>query len=120
MSVISKLFVVSLFFGLFVSVAQAQLLVSDNNTKITFVVVNGGLDSPNPGVTCIQVSDPLSASCTKGYVAIKGSNKELLSAALHAKATGSNIWLNYDDAAGQQHCPGITYTNCAVSSIGLK
>jgi len=103
-----------------IATSHAEMLVSDNNTKIIFVSVNGGTDSPNPGTTCIKVSDTVSENCTAGFIAIPRNNKELLSAAFQAKATSSSIWLNYSDSADQQHCPGQSFTNCTVSGIGLK
>lgn len=91
-----------------------------DNIKVTFVAVNGGTDSPNQGTTCIKVSATLPAACAGQFVAIKNNNKELISAALHAKATGRDIWLYYDPNAGSNHCPGQVFTPCAVNSIGLK
>ncbi|MFD1878241.1 hypothetical protein ACFSF3_15220 [Vibrio chagasii] len=93
--------------------------VSDN-TKVVFVAVNGGTDSANPGTSCIKVSSAVSSSCDSGYIAIPNNNKALLSASLQAKATNTNVWLNYNSAAVKQHCPGLVFTNCTVSSIALK
>ena len=97
------------------SFAQEQVL--DKKT-ITFVAVNGQASSPNSGVSCVRVDSGLVSQCL-GYVAIKDNNQALLSAALHAKATGNPVWFYYDDAAGKNHCPGKVFTPCAVNSIGL-
>lgn len=101
------------------SISLGEGLVVDN-IKIEFVMVNGGSDSPNIGTTCIKVSATLPETCAGQFVAIKNNNKALLSAALHAKATGSNIWFYYETDAGSNHCPGQVFTPCAVNSIGLR
>ncbi|HEY6528759.1 MAG TPA: hypothetical protein VIZ65_08690 [Cellvibrionaceae bacterium] len=100
------------------SVHAAQKVLDDK--KITFVVVNGGADSPNQGTTCIRIDNGISEQCTSGFVAIRNNNKELISAALHAKATERPIWFFYEDASGSNHCPGAVFTPCVVTSIGLK
>jgi hypothetical protein len=97
------------------SFGQEQYLDKKN---ITFVAVNGQTSSPNSGVTCVKVNSGLVSQCL-GYVAIKDNNEALLSAALHAKATGNQVWFYYEDAAGKNHCPGKVFTPCAVNSIGL-
>ncbi len=99
--------------------AQATQRVLDDK-KITIVIVNGGADSPNPGVTCVRIDSGISEQCTGGFVAIRNNNKELISAALHAKATERPIWFYYEDASGSNHCPGAVFTPCVVTSIGLK
>ena len=91
-----------------------------DNEKITFVAVNGGVDSSNPGTTCLRIKSDISAICAGGWVAIKNNNKELLSAALHAKATERDVWFYFEDSFGSNHCPGKVFTNCVVNSIGLK
>ncbi len=88
-------------------------------TKIKYVLVNGGQDSPNSGTTCIKIESSLRDVCN-GYVALKNNNQALLSAALHAKATGNSVWFYYDDQQGNNHCPGATFTPCALNSIGLR
>lgn len=88
-----------------------------NGITITAVAVNGGTDTVNPGTTCIMVSAPVSAGCSAGYLAIQNNNKELIAAALQARATGKNIWLYYEDAIGSYHCPGLVFTPCSVISI---
>lgn len=90
-----------------------------NNSKIEFVAVNGAEDAPNPGTTCIRVTEQIPESCN-GYMAIPNNNNSLISAALHAKATGKDVWIHYEVPASAQHCPGIVFTNCTVSSIGLR
>lgn len=93
--------------------AQATQRVLDDK-KITFVVVNGGVDSPNQGVTCVRIDSGISEQCTGGFVAIRNNNKELISAALHAKATERPIWFYYENASGSNHCPGAVFTPCVV------
>src|SRR5690349_17340729 len=85
---------------------------------ITGVSVNGGSDTVNPGTSCVRISAPVPAVCTNGYVAIQNNNKQLLSAALQAKATGSKVWFYYADS-GNFHCPGRVFTACSVIGIEL-
>ncbi|TVZ37842.1 hypothetical protein P886_2188 [Alteromonadaceae bacterium 2753L.S.0a.02] len=99
------------------AVLSAQVVVGD--TKIQYVLVNGGEDSPNSGTTCIKISDSVRDTCN-GYVAVINNNQALLSAALHAKATGNSVWFYYDDNKGNNHCPGAVFTPCALNSIGLR
>ncbi len=87
---------------------------------ISLVAVNGGVDTMNPGTTCVQVSTPVLAACPSGYVAILNNNKLLIAAALQAKAASSKVWFYYDDSSGSHHCPGIVMTPCSVNSIGLN
>ena len=104
---------------LFVSVSYAgQPILWD--TTITSISVNGGADSANPGTTCILVANPVTTSCTSGYVAILNNNKQLLSAAMLAKSSGSKIALYYEDTSATQHCPGLVFTPCTVISIILR
>jgi len=97
------------------STAFAGQIISE--TTIATVAVNGGSDSPNIGTTCVQVTSPVSAACTGGYVAILNNNKQLIAAALLNKATASKIMFYYEEASGSNHCPGIVYTPCVVNSI---
>ncbi|CCN49415.1 exported hypothetical protein [Vibrio nigripulchritudo MADA3029] len=99
--------------------AVAEMRVSDN-TRVVFVAVNGGSDSHNSGTSCIKVSNVVSSSCESGFIAIPNNNKALLSAALQAKATNVDVWVNYNNASVRQHCPGLVFTHCTVSSIALK
>ena len=109
----------ALAFGSLASIAEAGgVMLGD--TTIASVAVNGGADTANPGTTCIQVTSPVSASCTAGYVAIPNNNKQLIGAALLNKTTGGKINLYYDDAVGTQHCPGFVFTSCSVNSIQSK
>jgi hypothetical protein len=98
--------------------ASAERRVLDNK-RITFVLVNGAQDSPNSGTTCVKIDSGLVDAC-RGFAAIKNNNQELLSAALHAKATERGVWFYYDDNHGSNHCPGHVFTPCAVISIGLR
>ena len=65
-----------------------------NDTTIKQIAVNGGADSSNPGLTCIQLPDAvgvsqLSAACVGGWIAIQNNNKSLIAAALTARANNS-------------------------------
>jgi len=91
----------------------------DVETTITAVSVNGGSDSANPGTSCVRIANPVVAACTGGVVAIQNNNKQLIAAALQAKATGSKVWFYYSDA-GNFHCPGLVFTPCSVISIELR
>ncbi|AZN35142.1 hypothetical protein [Iodobacter ciconiae] len=96
----------------------AQQQMADNVT-INSVSVNGGLDSPNQGTTCVTVSAG-AHMCPAGYVAIPNNNKQLIAAALAAKANGSKVWLYFEDASVSYHCPGRVFTPCGVNSIEVK
>lgn len=92
------------------------------NTVMSQVVVNGGLDTANPGTSCIVVGTQVSSACPASRVAIPNNNKQLLAAALQAKATGGRVWLYYaiqSDEKPKFHCPGQVLTPCAVISISL-
>ena len=91
-----------------------------DNTTITQVVVNGGADTANPGTTCLQISSAVSQACTVAFLAIPNNNKQLLAAALQAKAAGNRVWLYYENNAGLLHCPGLVFTPCSVISISVK
>jgi hypothetical protein len=101
------------------SAAHADQITVDGTT-IERVVVNGGTDTANAGTTCLRISSTVSAACTNGYIAINNSNKNLIAAALAAKATGALIMLYYDTGWGSFHCPGLAMTPCSVISISLK
>lgn len=103
--------------------------------KIKFLSINGGLDTRNPGTSCLQLYDaPNTRSCEDGYFAIPNNNKELIAAALTAKAIGSTIKIYYffDETkkevnqAGievfkpKMHCPGMATTRCAINTITIK
>lgn len=104
-----------------VSVSAVAENQSVDNTTITEILVNGGIDTENPGTTCFTVSSPVSATCNYGVVAIPNNNNQLLAAALIAKITGSKILLFYkNDASVPLHCPGVTVTPCSVISVFLK
>lgn len=100
-------------------IAWADTLVVDPVT-VTFVAVNGGADSANPGTSCVTVSAPVSSQCTGGLIAIPNNNKQLLASLLQAKAFGSNVWLYYAVSSDTQHCPGQAFTQCSVISVGLR
>jgi hypothetical protein len=90
------------------------------DTLISFVLVNGGADTVNPGVTCVQVASEVSAACPYGMIAIPNSNKGLVAAAMQAKATGSKVELYYNETGGPFHCAQVAFTPCSVVSIGLR
>ena len=101
---------------------MADMPIIDTAT-ITQGHVNGATDTKNPGTSCISVSvsEPqiLPAVCSGGYIAIPENNSELISAALTAKVSSSNIRLYFDDS-GSYHCPGLVFTPCSVISIAIK
>jgi hypothetical protein len=98
--------------------AAADTHIED--TAIDVVAVNGGTDATNSGTTCVRITNPVSARCPAGYIAIQNNNKQLIAAAMQAKATGSRIAFYYEDNVGSFHCPGRTHTACSVISIELK
>lgn len=117
----TKLLLMVLFaLSLFSLIAYSEAFTVE--TKITMVAVNGATDTVNPGTSCIAVSTPISGACTGGYVAIKNNNKQLLAAALSAKATNNNVWIYYYDegATAKFHCPGLVFTPCSVVSIAIR
>lgn len=91
-----------------------------DDVMITFLAVSGGQDTVSPGTTCFKVSGPVSPACTGEFVAIPNNNKQLVSAALTAKASGSKVWVYYVDSASELHCPGVQFTPCSVISIAIK
>ena len=93
--------------------------VSVDPATITVLAVNGGADTANPGVTCLQIAEPLLPSCG-GYVAVPNQNKYLIVAAIEAKATNAPVRLYYYGDTGNYHCPGRGFTACSVMSIDLK
>lgn len=97
--------------------AAAQMIDGVNIVEIS---VNGGSDTINPGTTCIKLSVAVSASCSAGFIAIQNNNKQLIAAALQAKANTSRTLIYYDDGPGSYHCPGFVYTPCSVVSINLR
>ena len=97
--------------------AAGQMIDGVNIVEIS---VNGGSDTINPGTTCIKLSVVVSASCPAGFIAIQNNNKQLLAAALQAKANASRTLIYYDDGPGSYHCPGFVVTPCSVVSINLR
>jgi hypothetical protein len=96
----------------------AAAFVSD--TTVAMVAAHGGTDTSNPGTACIQFATTPAAACVGGWVALPNNNKQLIAAALMAKATGARVMLYYDDAVSTQHCPGLAFTPCAVISLVVK
>lgn len=105
--------------ALVVSAAVAASLTLDD-TLITFVAVNGGSDSMNPGTTCIRVSSEVPAACAGGFLYIPNNNKQLIATALAANATKARTWIYFLSDVQTGHCPGQVFTTCSVISIGVK
>jgi hypothetical protein len=104
----------------FMAASEAYADAYTFETHIDMVAVNEGGDATNSGLTCISTTTPALAECN-GFIAIPNGNKQLLAAALQAKATNSNTWIYYKYGVGvEQHCPGIVHTPCSVISIGVK
>jgi len=101
-------------FGLLISspAFAGILLVAD--TKVESIYVNGGADTVNPGTTCLKMASPVSSVCPNGMVAIQNNNRELVAAAMQAKATGARVAFYYSDTGGPFHCPQIALTPCSV------
>jgi hypothetical protein len=91
-----------------------------SDVTISFLAVNGGQDTLNPGTTCFKLSGPVSATCAGGYVGIPNNNEQLVSTALTARASGSKLWVYYEDSASNLHCPGLQFTPCSAISIAIK
>ena len=91
------------------------------DTTLSYVAVNGGIDTSVSGTTCIQAGN-VSATCPGSFLAIQNNNHPLLSAALMAKATNAtvNIYYELGNTATTFHCPGLVMTPCSVISIWLK
>ncbi|WP_377160392.1 hypothetical protein ACFJIX_12395 [Roseateles sp. UC29_93] len=104
-------------------VAVAMTASAAENTFITGpiqeVIVNGGADTVNGGLSCIAMAG-LPEQC-RGFVAIPNGNKSLLSAALMSRAKGgdSRVYMQFDTTQNH-HCPGIAFTSCQAISISLK
>jgi hypothetical protein len=90
-----------------------------DDTVISLVAINGGGDTYNPGTSCIK-TQVVAPACADGWVALPNNNKQLIAAALQAKATGSKVWLYYEAASATQHCPGLVFTPCTANSIMVK
>lgn len=88
--------------------------------KMNLVAVHGGADTLNPGTTCFTIDVAVSSTCAAGFIAIPNNNNQLLSALLHAKATGGDVNVYYRDNSSQQHCSGIVLTPCEAISIQLQ
>lgn len=89
---------------------------------ITQVAVTGGVDTTNPGTTCVKISVPLPTACVAGWVAIQNNNKQLIAAAHLNKVTGNPVFFYYDEATTTPnfHCPARAFTQCSVVSIESK
>lgn len=83
------------------------------------VIVNGGPDTVNGGLTCFSMPD-LPAQC-RGLIAIPNRNKDLLAAALMARSRGGNsrVYMQLDPAQNH-HCPGFVFTSCQAISISVQ
>jgi hypothetical protein len=97
-----------------------------NATTIYSVSVTGTAgDSPTQaGTACMRISNisALLAACSSGFIAIPNSNKQLVSAAMANKLTGSQGWVAYfvDAVPNKFHCPYQVYTSCGLISIESK
>ncbi len=111
-----------IFFSLALLTGSMELNADDAwvTGKINLVAVHGGADTLNPGTTCFTIDVAVSSSCVASYIAIPNNNNELLSALLHAKATGGDVNVYYRDNSSQQHCPGIVFTPCEAISVQLQ
>lgn len=87
------------------------------DVEVSLLAVNGGSDTANPGVTCLQLSSPINAVCPVGWIAIRNNNPALLAAALQAKASKERVYVYYDMGQQTYHCPGQTQTPCSLISI---
>lgn len=114
-----SIIILSVLVGCFCGSAISADLAVDGK-KITFVTINGGSDSSNPGTSCFLLSGGTSEKCSGGYIAIRNNNAQLISSVLQAKATGADVWVYYEDNSPTQHCPGIVFTPCAVISVGVR
>ncbi len=113
----SKLLILGAIMATADGVAGNQIV---DGTMIDVVLINGGADTTNPGTSCLKISAAVSQACPSGVIAIGNNNKQLLAAALQAKASASPVWFYYDDGAGSFHCPGWAYTPCSVVSIAIR
>lgn len=91
-----------------------------DSTSVDHVAVNGGVDTNNPGTSCIKVLSGASSQCPQGFIGIPNNNEKLLSAALTANAAGKVVWLYYEDSSTNLHCPGLVFTPCSLISIMIK
>jgi uncharacterized membrane-anchored protein len=91
-----------------------------NDSTLAEVAVNGGTDTLNPGTTCIKLTEPVTPSCPAGFLYIPNNNRQLVSAALMAKASNSRVAVYYISNAATGHCPGHVFTQCSVVSIFVR
>lgn len=87
------------------------------NAEASALAVNGGADTANPGVSCLQTSSPPEAACAAGWIAIRNNNAALLAAAMQAKASNQLVHIYYDVGSSDLHCPGQAMTPCSLISI---
>lgn len=100
----------------YAAAAQHQTL---DNAQVVSLAVNGGVDTANPGTSCIQLAPAPVTACTGGWVALPNNNRQLLASVLTAKASANRVWLYYVDNS-YQHCPGLAFTPCSAISVILK
>jgi hypothetical protein len=88
---------------------------------VTHVAVTGGVDTINPGTTCVKLDFTVSASCNVGYIAIPKNNATLINALLTAKAANRpiSIWYGITDTT-DQHCPQLAFTRCVAISVVVR
>jgi hypothetical protein len=103
------------------SSSNAFSQIAHEASTVTTVAVNGGADTPNPGVTCIQVTPPPpNTQCTQGFIGIPNNNKLLVNAALTAKSIGVPVRVYFFVQATDLHCPGNVFTKCSLNNLDLK
>ena len=90
-----------------------------DNATVSFVAINGGSDTLNPGTSCIQIQPAADAACTGGLIYIPNNNKQLLSTALAANSSKARTWVYYVTDAAAGHCPGQAFTPCSLISLGI-
>ena len=91
--------------------------------KIGAIILNGGSDAPNSGVTCFKIEVAVSAACPSGYIAVPNNNSQLIAALLSSKAIGQEVRVNYSDSEDSRehgHCPGLAFTPCVLNSVALQ
>ncbi|WP_431287701.1 hypothetical protein [Roseateles chitinivorans] len=97
----------------------AQAADGKITAPILEVMVNGGPDTANGGLTCFSMPG-LPEEC-RGVIAIPNRNKDLLAAALLARLRGGDTNVYFDrDWAKSHHCPNVTFSSCAAISISVK
>jgi hypothetical protein len=129
---------VCLVFAPFMTASQAEGGALTGLNTIESISANGGAETlVGGGVTCFKLTTPINDShCKVGaypgsWIAIPNNNKQLVNAAMLAKATSANVSVYYlwaDSSAhdpnnpnvGAAHCPGVVFTRCRAVTIDIK